>query len=541
MIIDAEVFNFGSFPHLKLTFNKGLTLVNGPTGSGKSTLCDVVPWILFGATSKNGGVDDIRPWTFTADTIGTLRFKSQNEIVTVVRTRGKQNDLYYFTDGNPIKVRGSNLKDTQKKLNEVLGLTSNTYLLGSYINETSITGSFYSTSAKNRREILEGLVNLEEISTYQEQLNDLKKSSKAEITITTSAIDNLAATYEYLTTQKNTLLTKSSQFDKERENSKQDVSAKITKLKFSFKKEAEKIKESISLAHDQYKSPEIFDTKIASLQSTVQHLKTQVCLECGAPKSTNEILFLTRQINEINLEKLKNSQLKSEIERLNRELAMNSKQLSVRTRELTESTTLNMENPHTSMLTNVEERMKNTNSRLKELGKERTELLTLSRNINTLMDIFEETRELKTKSCINYLQTNVNKILSDYFDLGLTVLLEIKGQDSLELQLIMNGNNCLFNQLSKGQRQLLKLAFGVSSAQFVKEYNASNINVLCIDEALDGLSDELKLKSYRLFEKLALNYDELIVVDHSVELKTFFNNKLDVSINNGESMIDEKP
>jgi len=57
-ILSCVLENFASYERLEFDFSpQGLTLIEGPTGSGKSTLCDAIPWILFGRTAKDGALD----------------------------------------------------------------------------------------------------------------------------------------------------------------------------------------------------------------------------------------------------------------------------------------------------------------------------------------------------------------------------------------------------------------------------------------------------------------------------------------------------
>jgi DNA repair exonuclease SbcCD ATPase subunit len=62
-ILSCQAQNFGSYKELNLDLaDIGLSLVYGRTGSGKSTLPDVVAWTLFGTTAKDGAADDVRSW-----------------------------------------------------------------------------------------------------------------------------------------------------------------------------------------------------------------------------------------------------------------------------------------------------------------------------------------------------------------------------------------------------------------------------------------------------------------------------------------------
>lgn len=158
----VEATNFGSYPNLVIDFTQeqGLTLLEGPTGAGKSTLCDVVPWILFGRTAKGGQVDEIRTWNNGNPTTGTVVLSLPDGRWEIVRTRGKSNDLTFRSPGLQDVQRGKDLPDTQRLLNQKLGIDFDLYLAGAYYHEFSPTAQFFSTTAKNRRTTCENLVDL---------------------------------------------------------------------------------------------------------------------------------------------------------------------------------------------------------------------------------------------------------------------------------------------------------------------------------------------------------------------------------------------
>jgi ABC-type uncharacterized transport system ATPase subunit len=60
---------------------------------------------------------------------------------------------------------------------------------------------------------------------------------------------------------------------------------------------------------------------------------------------------------------------------------------------------------------------------------------------------------------------------------------------------------------------------------------------LFLDEALDGLSEEFKVKAYGLLEALSLNYSSVFVVEHSLELKTRFPTVFSVTLTNEGSIL----
>ena len=157
-----EVRNFASYSKLVIDFTQesGLTLIEGPTGAGKSTLCDIVPWVLFGRTAKGGTVDEIRTWNNREPTIGTVVLSLPDGKWEIVRTRGKSNDLAFRCAGLQDLQRGKDLSDTQRLLNQKLGMDFDLYLAGAYYHEFSPTAQFFTSTAKTRRVTCENLVDL---------------------------------------------------------------------------------------------------------------------------------------------------------------------------------------------------------------------------------------------------------------------------------------------------------------------------------------------------------------------------------------------
>src|SRR5258706_10723800 len=94
-------------------------------------------------------------------------------------------------------------------------------------------------------------------------------------------------------------------------------------------------------------------------------------------------------------------------------------------------------------------------------------------------------------------------------------------------------------QLSKGQRQLLKLCFSVSVMQAVSNQHGISFKQLFFDESLDGLDENFKLKACTMLENLALDDTGVYLVEHSMSVKAMINNKYKVGLVNGSSQIEK--
>lgn len=467
-IISATVSNFGSYEGCEISLlDRGLTLVQGPTGSGKSTLCDVVPWALYGKTAKGGAVDDIRPWGVREPTVCSVLMNIKNTEVTVVRTRSSKNDLFYTVNGE-VK-RGKDVTDTQRLINQLIGIDYDTYLSAAYFHEFSRAASFFITTAKGRREICEQLVDLSLAKKLQTNLTDERKSLKSEADALERKIAIAISRAE-------------------------DWAGQLA--------EAEEL-----VAGWQTKQ----DSKIAALRHKVATTKPHVshtsgnCPTCGSQTKGKTIT------NTLELDMAKRELKKQE-----------------------EAT-----NPYAVVLERgVAELNKAKNATL-EMQSILTDLSNRLNNVELLLDIASTFRATLIKNTIVELQDRTNKYLSDYFDGEFTIELDISAEDKVELSIYKGEHNSVYTQLSKGQRQLLKLSFGAAVMQVVQNHSGVSINALFFDEALDGLDENLKKRAYNLLTKLSLDYEAILVVEHSQELKALFPNKITVSLQDGKSVFHE--
>lgn len=162
----------------------------------------------------------------------------------------------------------------------------------------------------------------------------------------------------------------------------------------------------------------------------------------------------------------------------------------------------------------IEQEIAGLNQRLGDLGA-----------LNTVVHDF---RSNTIQNTIKFVETRSNKLLADYFDAEIRVQFDMGEADKLEVLIFKDGNGCSYEQLSKGQRCLLKLCFGTAVMETVQNHHGLTFSQVFYDESLDGLSDMMKVKAYRLFE--SLNYESVFVVEHSEALKTCFGNAYTVEL-----------
>ncbi len=557
-IVRAQVSNFGSYKTLQFYFlANGLTLISGPTGAGKSTFMDIVPWILFGRTAKNGAADDVKSWDTNEDTIGTIYMEDGFE---VTRIRGKKNDLYFGHNVAKSYERGKDLNDTQKLINNHLGLDAELYLSGAYFHEFSQTSQFFTTSAKIRRQITEQMADLRiakdltaNMTHYKKAVKKAKEQLDKDIAVKENSI-------QYLTKALNTEIhNKKAWFDSKNANVKF-----LSQKTDTFAEDRQARLDKIVLEHNnkriemEYDAQSLQDTVLADshyqdrknvLEATLATFGDAHCSACGAPSNIQQRMVVQKHLHTLEADRASNERTKTAITQLQTRLAKH--QLTLAPLLAAEEnrpnpyvdqlkSLKNETNPHTPQVSILQKQLEDAEEGLKDAVAQNRALAIELADLDLLSDLNDVFRTQCLKNTIQGLETCTNKLLTDHFDAELRVKFDIEQADKLEVLITKDGNSCSYHQLSKGQRQLLKLCFGVSVMQSVANHHGIRFSSVFMDEALDGLDDTLKIKAFGLLNQLSTQYDNIFVIDHAEALKTMFLCRYDVSIDtNGQSTFEK--
>lgn len=472
-VISCSLTNFASYKQLDFNFtDQGLTLIQGRTGSGKSTLCDAVPWVLFGTTAKGGPVSDVISWPGDGAAKGTVYLEG-GLAITRIRGRAKDNDLYFVYENDTDTVspqRGKDLLDTQRLINSILGINVDLYLAGAYFHEFSQTAQFFTTTAKNRRAICEQIVDLSLAQKLHPKLADKHKELKH----TLDKINQDLRDNEFKLSEKKRAQTS------EHDRSAQWVARQV------------ETKSYVATCYDKFES---------GRSKTI----SKACNSCGTvlehPKKVVD--------NSVNPHLSRLAELELETNPFSSEIK-------------------DFQNEINKILTNID---------MLECFK--TERVQEQEDIELLQYAVADYRSASIINTIQAIEAQTNELLTRHFDAEIKVEFEVADADKLDIIILKDSNICSYTQLSKGQRCLLKLCFGVSMMKCAANHAGIKFHQLFFDEALDGLDEQMKGRAFRLLEELSLEYESVFCVEHSEGLKNLFHNRHTVILVKGESQIEK--
>lgn len=567
-ILKANAVNFGSYREIEFSYDgQGLVLLYGPTGAGKSTLQDLVLWCLYGTTAKGGKVDDVVNWEdreggHTQVSCGVLL--PSGRVLHVVRTRGTggRNDLHWgeyrdedhynesYSEDGVREMRGKDLLDTQCLLVGALGVSEDAYLLCSYFNEWSGTNSFFSGTAKQRREMFENIADTSLADRVQGSSAVALARAKDRHDAATRAHENISCRLDTLGRSKaqeqaaassweqnqtdliDSFEEKALTFEAEKRASIAEAERTWQAWEEDRQKQTQELVDRIKYAEGAVSRLGPVEDAIAFVQEGIVRSTASRCTVCGGPdpkleEQCNELVNLNKQLSDKDRHLKQISIDKDKILRLNK--AQNPYGVLLQKARTAE-------NPHFDRVRTEKSRVNPHKAKLtwydQEVGRWYPESDRLLADIaesghdtsvyTQLKNLSQELRGELIKQTIGLIERTTNAYLDRYFDAEFRVTFSAGGADKLDVELFKDGNACGYRQLSKGQRQLLKLTFAVSVMKACQYKVGMHFGTLFFDESLDGLDADLKLKAYGLFQELAATHDSVFVIDHSPELQQLF-------------------
>lgn len=213
--LQVTAHNFRSFRTFSLPLSgQGITLIQGKllgdletvesNGAGKSSLFSAISWALYGRlphiSGKDVTGDDVICWSHPKDCFVKVHFRIGDQSFIVIRYR-QDSDF-----GNKVRVwrneieqtLASNLQ-TQKLIEEILGIPQDLFAQLVYVTDSSMKSSFsFETDANRKKILIDVLPQLRQFSQARERVksahdifNDSYKRLSSEIDTVNSNLESL--------------------------------------------------------------------------------------------------------------------------------------------------------------------------------------------------------------------------------------------------------------------------------------------------------------------------------------------------------------
>jgi len=558
MFASIKVKNFFSWESLEFDFKSGVTLIVGKNlddntmeGVGKSACINSLCWALFGQLPKDVNIDDV---------IKTGKSSCVVEVhltdgTYIVRSRGP-NQLYIGHHGSESKEVGKDMKETQKKINDLIGMSFDTFMQSVYFAQ-NYNNKFITANQEQKAKILSELQDLSIFDKAYKKANDMLRSVKMDLDIARNKLDSEKAIHKILNTQLIDYNNLNSNFELTKKEQLADFNVRIAELLSKNHLIETEMKEICNISSIEDKINRLGDANICivHIQQQLYHieqLRTSSsdgkCHSCGQTVSHASIKiqddtdlrqkeeFLKEEISNLGIEikdltdkKMKNSilleKLHSAHEQLSRlKLEVNKLEISI--------------NPYEDKINDY---LKQTSVGACAISKLEDEITVNIKKVNYLEFLKPGYKEIKSyvfQSLLNELNTKTNKYLRDLFDIPAYITFDNVSNEGeiskIQTTVLLDGYERSLGLLSGGQFRRVQLAVDFALSDIVSQRSKSPINIRILDESFKDLSEPSMYKIIDILQKMK---GSTILIEHNSLIKSIVTNVFEVQLEKGTSSV----
>jgi len=524
--------NFLSYPNswTEYNFQNGLTLIQGPIGSGKSTIIDVLNFALFGSPYRKITIPRLVNTKNKKNLCVELYVQKNGKDIKIVRGISP-NIFEIYVDGNLVPLE-SRKKKYQEVLEELLEIDERVFNQV-VVKSLSKGSSFFTLSKQEKRKVIESIFNVEIFGLMIEVLKEKKKELEGEYE---KVKNELFLTKNLMKKEEEKIEEIKQVYNEEIVKVYDDkiklIKSKINELEEKIKEREEKFlklkekKEKVENVEKKLLKLEKRISKKKGIEDTlkeVNEIMDEICKECE--KKECVLKKISEQWDLHDLEEMKEKR-----ERIKEKLSKKDKLINLYSQ---------MENEIFSFKREKNQLRKELNQLLKE-KEQKIEMRNKSIDMNKLEEYQRKIEELNEK--IQDLKERINdyeimiflcsddgikkQLIKQYLPLLNAILVKYFEEFEVNFSIQLDANfdeiiksrfreNFVYFNFSEGEKRIIDLSMLFAFIEFVeRKSNLSGINLLILDEITTGLDRETDEILYKVLRNIAKK-KEVIIMSHT--------------------------
>jgi DNA repair exonuclease SbcCD ATPase subunit len=564
MFKSIKAKNFFSWSDLEFDFQSGITLLQGINkddntleGVGKSSICEALVWCLFGQCTKDVNIDDVIQTGSKSCTV----YVTLTDGTMICRSR-KPNDLFILPSVDTPPKRGKDAKETQKLINELIGMTFNTFCNSIYFAQ-NYQNKFITATQEDKAKILSELQDLSVFDKATKHAVEKVKEIKFNLPHLNSSKIHSVGKLELIQKQLQTFNELSSNFENDRILQLDNITDKHDKLASEIRSIEAELATLADLSILTTKSQELesLESEAQQMEAAIYHIDflkdkkqkaftTKTCPTCGQNIADCSDIVVPddtqlRQDFEKILPKL--TALRAEVQRLTEQkhqrafLAQKFTYLLEQRYEIHKEVVKleNQNNPHIDSITDLAISEAKTSKTLDLLNKDIAQRERELQHYDFLKSGFKEIKSYVFQSLLAQLNTKTNKYLAELFEIPARIQfnnLSEEGEISkITTTVILDNTERSLGLLSGGQFRRVQLAVDFALSEIIAEQANKPITLRILDEAFKDLSEVSMNKVVDILEKMP---GSTILIEHSSLVKAIVNRTFEIEYKNGVSTHD---
>ena len=537
--------SFGNTPETIRLDSLNSTIISGQVGAGKSTIGEAITFGLYGKTLRNLKKSEISNKLNKKDCLVEIEFDSKGHQYKV--RRGISPNIFEIYKDGVLVNQSASVLDYQGVLEtEVIGYNFHLFKQLIVLNPVSYM-SFFEMKTGARRELLEELLGLQEVSTMNQFLQGYISENRSQTTSVSASLKEVGNTIKTLHSgikeskekQNNNLDTIRTELEALRTkratvqqkfdainskalglNDESTLTSRITEQETLLRRMGDLVVEMKSI--------------VARNNKELQFLKeNHECPMCHQEIGTDHKDNLTNQLQDVNdvtvskmetvlnkIEQVKGHQTadKTTLDEY-RNILKTSEQLSYALK-LLDKDIQNLELRLTETVDDsnvqfLESELMSAIGRLEEFQQQMAELTKQSQLYNSVKDFLSDSgiRKVVVAKYVPYVVSRIN-----YWLERLNLFARIKINEDFEEEIRLRGfDPTSYANLSSGEKAKVSLSLVFAFRELLALKTNSNISILCFDEILENLDYQSKQDLFYTLRGIATKENiTILTVSHSV-------------------------